>query len=136
MSTIKQLAEYLAETEISPEATRIILDIAAYDLQRSTEIQMASTKSRIDSDTAAMILPTVAPALWTDKAARGRRDPHQFIKFYYREWLQSGLARVHLRALDMPLYYAYSMWETRQPADAERLPRKPPAPGSVEGRTD
>ena len=126
-STLKELADYLAETEISAEAVKIILDIAAFDLGRAEALRSGVTSEK--DGPAELKLPVVAPALWSDKTARGRRNPHQFVKYYYQEWLSSGFARVHLRALDMPLYYAYAMWESRQPPDAERLPRQSAALG-------
>jgi hypothetical protein len=129
MSTLNELAGYLAETEISAEAAKIILDIAALDLSRAAALRDAIGSPKDESQVGTLTLPTIAPALWSDKAARGRRDPHQFVKYYYRDWLGSGFARVHLRALDLPLYYAYAMWENRQPPDAERLPRQSAALG-------
>lgn len=51
-------------------------------------------------------LPEKAPEAWKDRASGRSEDPPSFLLRVYRPWLDNGLTRAHIRALDRPLYNA------------------------------
>jgi hypothetical protein len=127
------LAKLLEQLELTPEATKIILAVAFHDIKyaqrasREENHYVIATSDHKFVQVPMLKLPSAPPALWKDKAARGKLNPMEFVQHYYKDWLGSGLARSHLSKLDGPLYSAYTMWERRQPPEVERLPAKPSA---------
>jgi len=131
MKNLIPLRNLLSEMEVDDQIINIVIEIVSYDIRRQALTSddskfVAYTNEHKFVERPVLKIPSVAPAFWTDKAARGRRDPFEFIKYYYGPWLKTGLSKMHLRTLDKSLYYAYWMWEKRTPPGGERLPARPP----------
>ena len=59
-------------------------------------------------------LPSYAPELWSDRVGR-KENPVAFVRRVYAPWLNRGLVRGDLRALDPSLYQALAVWMHRHP---------------------
>jgi len=59
-------------------------------------------------------LPARPPEEWSQRKGR-KENPIAFIERVYGEWLDRGLTRSHLLALDRPLYTALGVWLHRHP---------------------
>lgn len=62
-------------------------------------------------------LPDSAPEAWTDRDLNKKESPVEFVRRVYRKWLGKGMTRRQLRALDIDLYRALSVWMHRHPED-------------------
>lgn len=89
------LAHRLNETEAATVLAKLILEVG------------------IDPADAALH-PQKAPELWSERCGR-KENPIQFITRVYAPWLEHGLRRSHLHALDRPLYTALGVWLHRHP---------------------
>jgi hypothetical protein len=59
-------------------------------------------------------LPGEAPERWSERDGR-KENPIAFIRRVYAPWLNRGLTRAHLLAIDRPLYTALAVWMHRHP---------------------
>lgn len=71
-------------------------------------------------------LPTVAPALWSERTTGREVSPAGWIKKYYGRWIgvEGGLTRRMIADLDFPLSQAYAQWIRRHPEDNFFGPQK------------
>jgi hypothetical protein len=70
-------------------------------------------------------LPSVAPALWSDRTTGREVSPVDFIREHYGRWIENGLTRPDIKRLDGPLYRAHTTFISRNGGvDPLNLPKK------------
>jgi len=87
--------------------------------------QLAISQKAV-SDELSDNLPSVAPALWEERATGREVSPADFIRQHYAPWLGQGLTRAYIGKLDEKLYVAYARQISRSPEKAlAELPSEP-----------
>jgi hypothetical protein len=112
----------LAAQDIMKQAPA--LDRAAYEHLRQLRVKVRYALSESSRAAEEQVVPTVAPALWRDRANH-EQSPLEFTTAHYGKWLHRGICRADIRRLDRGLYNAYSNWKiTSDELDAIGLPTK------------
>jgi hypothetical protein len=94
-----QFEIYSANASLSDDDKRALADKIAKNLAAKT--------------TREELLPTEAPALWSERKTGRGVSPADFIRSHYGSWIGKGLNREHIRKLDQKLYQALATWIAR-----------------------
>lgn len=106
---LKEAFKVACKPEQRAEFIREILDSAGF------EEALPASIAKSFGPGATRLLPTQAPAQWTNRPSRQSITPPRFVMDVYGPWLGRGLSRGDIRRLDEKLYHALYIWQKRHP---------------------